>query len=141
MAIIKQFDKRSGMWVTNRKLKGELEEYKAKKALEKKMKTTVIFDPRERNEWKYYRGMAKLIGHFTVAELRMSMTLKIYQGIRIFGRFCLLQIFLKIKMGIAKWQLIIISLVTWPKILKKEKKPKQLSLRENGISIMNLWIS
>ena len=25
--------------------------------------------------------------HFTVAELRMSMTLKIYQGIRIFGRF------------------------------------------------------
>lgn len=45
---------------------------------------------------------AKLIGHFTVAELRMSMTLKIYQGIRIFGRFCLLQIFLKIKMGIAK---------------------------------------
>ena len=26
-------------------------------------------------------------------------------------------------------------------ILKKEKKPKQLSLRENGISIMNLWIS
>ena len=79
--------------------------------------------------------------YFTIAELRMSMTLKIYQGIRIFGRFCLLQIFLKIKMGIAKWQLIIISLVTWPKILKKEKKPKQLSLRENGISIMNLWIS
>ena len=34
-------------------MKGELEEYKAKKALEKKMKTTVIFDPRERNEWKY----------------------------------------------------------------------------------------
>lgn len=49
MAIIKQFDKRSGMWVTNRKLKGELEEYKAKKTLEKKRKTTVIFDPREWN--------------------------------------------------------------------------------------------
>lgn len=27
------------------------------------------------------------------------------------------------------------------KDFKKEKKPKQLSLRENGISIMNLWIS
>ena len=102
------------------------------------MKTTVIFDPREWNEWKYIydscRGnlyrfrylnqeetssvflsrkghpilgeilsrKGELIGHFTVAELRMSMTLKIYQGIRIFGRFCLLQIFLKIKMGIAK---------------------------------------
>ncbi len=42
------------------------------------------------------------IGHIKVAELIMRMTLKIYQDIRIFGRFCLLQIFLKIKMGIAK---------------------------------------
>ena len=121
---------------TSPDMKKKLEEYKAKKALEKKRKTTVIFDPREWNEWKYIydsrRGnlyrfrylnqeetssvflsrkghpilgeilSRKLIGHFTVAELRMSMTLKIYQGIRIFGRFCLLQIFLKIKMGIAK---------------------------------------
>lgn len=34
-------------------MKKKLEEYKAKKALEKKRKTTVIFDPREWNEWKY----------------------------------------------------------------------------------------
>jgi hypothetical protein len=33
------------------------------------------------------------------------------------------------------------SWITIKQILKKEKKPKQLSLRENGISIMNLWIS
>lgn len=38
---------------TSPDMKKKLEEYKAKKALEKKMKTTVIFDPREWNEWKY----------------------------------------------------------------------------------------
>lgn len=38
---------------TSHDMKKKLEEYKAKKALEKKMKTTVIFDPREWNEWKY----------------------------------------------------------------------------------------
>lgn len=34
---------------TSPDMKKKLEEYKAKKALEKKMKTTVIFDPREWN--------------------------------------------------------------------------------------------
>ena len=38
---------------TSPDMKKKLEEYKAKKALEKKRKTNVIFDPRERNEWKY----------------------------------------------------------------------------------------
>lgn len=41
---------------TSPDMKKKLEEYKAKKALEKKMKTTVIFDPREWNEWKYIRA-------------------------------------------------------------------------------------
>ena len=38
---------------TSPDMKKKLEEYKAKKALEKKRKTNVIFDPREWNEWKY----------------------------------------------------------------------------------------
>ena len=44
---------------TSPDMKKKLEEYKAKKALEKKRKTNVIFDPRERNEWKYIYGSCR----------------------------------------------------------------------------------
>ena len=90
---------------------------------------------------KYYRGRAKLIGYFTVAEFKNEYDIENLPGHKDIWKILSVANISKNKNGDSEVTINYLEFSNLTKDFKKREKPKQLSLRENGISIMNLWIS
>lgn len=144
------------------------------KSTREKRKTNVIFDPRERNEWKYiydscrgnlYRfrylnqeetasvflsrkghpilgeilsrnGEADLA--FYSSRIKNEYDIENLPGHKDIWKILSVANISKNKNGDSEVTINYLEFSNLTKDFKKEKKPKQLSLRENGISIMNL---